>query len=337
MGNPMLRFYSPLIFQGALLLLLALPGTLCAEEVAFEVKVVAKENPDLPVGYEEAAEPAKKKPEKEKSSKPQKPNEPKNEEADADLPIGYEDADKVGEQKKKKPQQQAVKQAGPKDAKTIAEEKKKIAANPRIQALIVQMRKRLAFAKTVCQPNPEQLKKMKAQATPAWEQILRTLAIQELDPQRRRGLRIFVKGRAMGHREPEDILNQFEEAVNQIVTEVFPPETVAIYQGEQRHRKEFHARAGAVALVAHLDTKFHLTAPQREALSDSLQEVWQRTWQRYLQTMAHNSQFFPPVPDEAGSSQTMEKYAAKHSRFPLAEPHWKPNFSSEHETRDRVV
>jgi len=54
-----------------------------------------------------------------------------------------------------------------------------------------------------------------------------------------------------------------------------------------------------MALVAHLDTTYRLSPAQREALTHSIQEVWQRNGQRYLQIMSNNPQFFPPVPDEA--------------------------------------
>ena len=134
---------------------------------------------------------------------------------------------------------------------------------------------------------------MKRLATPALEQALRSLAIQQGGQ--------MGWGGAFGrnHNKQTDILDDFELAAGQIVLQVFPPETVAAYQEEQGHRKAFRARAGAMALVAHLDKNYRFTKPQRKAITDSLQEVWQRKWQMYLQYMGSNPQFFPDVPDKA--------------------------------------
>ena len=107
-------------------------------------------------------------------------------------------------------------------------------------------------------------------------------------------------GGAFGRNQnkPKDILEEFETAAVEIVSQVFPPETIAAYQEEQGHRKSFRARSGAMALVAHLDSNFRFTRPQREAITDSLQKAWQRNWQSYLQLMVHNPQYFPDVPDK---------------------------------------
>ncbi len=300
MGDAMFRIFQSLVFLVAILLLAPI-GTLRAEEK--KPKEISKEKPAVPVGYEDAAEPTNKGAKQEISGKPKK-QEADAEEKQSDLPSGYEDAPKSGTRKKKKARRRVVAPAAQqpvRDAKAIAKEKKQVEANPQIRALVAQMRQQLkpffavelTFAKNVCQPNPEQLKKMKARATPALEETLRSLAIQQGGQM---GWGRAIRGIP---KQPRDILEQFEEAADQIVAEVFPPETVAIYQAEQQHRKAFRARAGALALVAHLDTKFRFTAPQREALSDSLQEAWQRSWQRYLQFMPSNPQFFPPVPDKA--------------------------------------
>jgi len=279
MGDLMLRYCQSLVFLCAVLLLAWL-GTLRA----------AEEQPEVPVGYAEAAAP------KEKESQQQA--------IDADLPIGYQDASQAGTRKKKKARRpaQVPEAAQPvRDAKAIAQEKKIIAANPQLQAIVAQMRKQLqpffavelTFAKNVCQATPEQVKKMKVLAKPALEQVLQSLAIQQ------GGQRGLVRAWGGRQQQPKDILEQFEVAASRIVTEIFPPETVAIYQDEQRHRAEFRAKAGAMALVAHLDTKLRFNSRQREYLTDSLQSQWRRSWQRYLQIMDSNPQFFPPVPDQA--------------------------------------
>ena len=309
MGDPMLsfilNFYRPIVSLGVLLLL-TLSGTLRAAEST------AKEESTVPVGYEDAAEPPERKPKKKtlkkslKKKGPAKKNEPKaieeKKKERADVPAGYGDADQAGKpQKTRRPVAVPAKLRVAKDAKAIGKEKKKVENNPQLKALVVQMRGQLkpyfagelTFAKTVCEPDAKQLKNMKSLATPALEQALRSLAIQQGGQ--------MGWGGAFGRNQNKqaDILDDFELAAGQIVSQVFPPETVASYQEEQGHRKVFRARAGAMALVANLDGKFHLAKPQRKALTDSLQKVWQRSWQRYMQIMGHNPQFFPPVPDKA--------------------------------------
>ncbi len=288
------RFQSVISFIA--LLFLAFPSTLCAEENT-------KEKADIPSGYEEAAEPKNPKREKPKPKKEMSTN-PKKEKPGTNLPTGYEDAAKPETRKKKKAKKKN--EAPPvtkpvRDKKRIAKEKKKVDGNPQLKALVVQMQQQLkpyfaaelSFANTVCQPDPNQLKKMKALALPALVQTLRSLAIQQ------GGQMGWGGGFGRNQRKAKDVLQQFEDAASQIVTEVFPPETLAIYREELEYRKEFRAMAGALAMVAHLDSKFRLTVPQREALTDSIQEVWQRSWQRYLQIMVGNPQFFPPVPEDA--------------------------------------
>lgn len=226
-----------------------------------------------------------------------------------DLPAGYEQADQAGERKqraRKKVVVPAVPQAKH-EAKPNGDEL--FAKNPQLNAIVEQMREQLqplfaaelTFAKAVCQPNAEQLQKMKVQASPELEKALRSFALQQAPMM---GIQIGggqAWGRGVPHQQPEasDILNLFESSASRIVAGVFPPETVALYQAEQLHREKFRARSGAMALVVHLDERFRLSQDQRDQLTDSIQQVWQREWQVYLQFMDNNPQFFPQVPDDS--------------------------------------
>lgn len=222
-----------------------------------------------------------------------------------DVPVGYEEAGQAGKQQKRVRRRivvPAVPQAN-NEAELVADDKL-FAKNPQLEALVEQMRPQLqpifaaelTFAKDVCQPNDEQFQIMKTQATPELERALRTFALKQAPMM---GIQIGARPIRRQRQQASDVFEIFESSANRIVTNVFPQETVAIYQEEQKHRHKFRAESGAMALVAHLDTRFRLSQDQREQLTDSIQEVWQREWQTYLQYLASNPQFFPQVPDDA--------------------------------------
>ncbi len=279
MGEPMANLCRGFVFLGALLCCALLGAVRAAEETP-------KEKSEVPAGYEDATEPKKAEAEREEPMK----EEAAAEEVEAEVPAGYEDAGKAEKRKKRARLPAAVR---PAMAKIDAD-------NPQVQALAAQMQQQLkpyfaaelSFARTVCQPNAEQLQKMKDRATPELERTIMELAMQQA-PQMGLGL-----GWPGAQPQKKDIREQFEIAASKIVSEVFSPEVVEKYEEEQSHRLEFRARAGAMALVAHLDKRFRLSQTQREALTDSMQEGWQRQWQAYLQFMGNNPEYFPPVPDE---------------------------------------
>lgn len=273
---------KPLFLVGAFLSIASL-GTMCA--------MAEEEKSDTPVGYEEAD----KSTEEEETAKEGEP--------DADAPVGYEDAEKADKQEgnlERKISGLAV-PALQQDAKALAEEEK-LLANPQIKALADQMQQQLkpffsaelSFAKNVCQPNPEQLQAMKDLAIPELRKSILPLAIQQA-PQRA----IVAILRRNHRQESKYVLDEFEAAAGRIVSQIFPPEVVQLYQEEQEHRKAFRGKAGAMALVVQLDKTYRLTPPQRKALTDSIQKVWQSKWRDYLRVMESNPQYFPPVPDEA--------------------------------------
>jgi hypothetical protein len=257
---------------------------------AVENRVLEKS--DVPMGYEEAAKPEKAVTDDPQEKKANTEKQTREAAPEVDVPIGYGEASKAKSAQEQDPKKRAVPVVQPEDAvEGQAQQENIFAANPQLQAVFVQMQQQLkpffavelTFAKTVCQPSPKQIIQMKRRATPAFDQVIRSLAIEQ--------------GRGQG--QQKDVGEQFEAAAGQIVAEVFPAETVLVYQEELRHRAEFQARVGAQSLVSHLDTQLRLNASQREALADSIQAEWQRGWLIYVQFLENNPEFFPPVTDQA--------------------------------------
>ncbi len=283
----MTRYCKPTVLFLAMLASAFTASTRAAEE-ATEKKA------ETPTGYEEAGQ----------SKKRAKKATPSDKKEKAKAPVGYEEAGQADKSRKRVRKKVVAPLLPPSDKQEQPDAGKLFEENPQMKALIEQMRPKLqpllaaelTFAKTVCEPNREQFKKMRAQAAPALEKVLRSFAIQQapMVGVRIGGGRIRVRGQ-----QPKEIYDDIEKAASRIVSSVFPEETVKIYQDEQNHRREFRARSGAMALVAHLDTQYRLSQDQRKKLTDSIQQVWQRQWQHSLQYLPSNPQFFPPVPDDA--------------------------------------
>lgn len=231
--------------------------------------------------------------------------EPANDKKEkSDVPVGYEDTEQAGKSRKK-PRKRIVVPAVPQaNNQQRLDPKELLKKNPQLKALADQMRAQiqpifgaeLTFAKQVCQPNELQLQKMKALAAPELEKTLQSFVVQQAP---RMGIQIAGVRARPRQQQASKIFDDFEASASRIVANIFPAETIEIYQNEKKHRQEFRSRSGAMMLVAHLDTQFRLSRDQREKLTDSLQQVWRREWQHYLQIMASNPQFFPPVPDKS--------------------------------------
>ncbi|NOY42680.1 MAG: hypothetical protein GXP26_12700 [Planctomycetes bacterium] len=289
----MTRSCKPAVFILAMLTLAFTTSTRAAEEAE-------DKKAETPTGYEEAGQAGKSK----KRAKKATPSDKKREKGKAEAPVGYEEAGQADKSRKRVRKKVVAPLVPPPAEQEQLDDEKLFEKNPQLKALIEQVRPKLqplfaaelTFAKTVCEPNQEQFKKMRVQAAPELEKVLRSFAIQQAP---RMGIQIGGKQiRHRGQQTPK-IYEDIEKAASRIVSDVFPEETVKIYQDEQNHRREFRSRSGAMALVAHLDTQYRLSQDQRKELTESIQQVWQRQWQHSLQHLANNPQFFPQVPDDA--------------------------------------
>lgn len=75
-------------------------------------------------------------------------------------------------------------------------------------------------------------------------------------------------------------------------------EQAEAYRQESDKRNEHRKHAAVLSLVAKLDEELVLTIEQREKLIESLSSNWQDAWLQSLETLIHNNQYLPQLPDQ---------------------------------------
>ncbi|MCI0332198.1 MAG: hypothetical protein L0228_03105 [Planctomycetes bacterium] len=101
-----------------------------------------------------------------------------------------------------------------------------------------------------------------------------------------------------GRQQPADPRTSIEEGVAKIVTAELPKEKAAVYADECKKRSEFSQKMAVDNLVVRIDKELVLSPEQREKLTKSLSEHWDKSWAPQLEMFMHGMDIWPNVPDQ---------------------------------------
>lgn len=184
----------------------------------------------------------------------------------------------------------------------------RVARDAQAQARAVQLEKQfkpifqkllnveLSFVQRICPLTAEQHKRLAVAAEGCLKDTLGGYVKKAGG--RRRGQVFLGNGivRVMGaDTDPRHLIQQ---GVLKIVKDKLGPEQAKLYQEENIKRAASKKNTTIRFLVALLDHKLILDAKQREQLTKSLDSNWEDKWGRSLESLIHNSQYFPQVADK---------------------------------------
>jgi hypothetical protein len=147
----------------------------------------------------------------------------------------------------------------------------------------------LHFVRAVCQPAPDDFKKIEAAGDAAFKDVLKRLG--ELQKKMRQ---LGQPGDATPANDPRQFI---ADSLLKAVRETLPAEQAERYNTELTKRREARKRAAVLNMVAHLDRWLALTAEQRTQLVDTLHKEWKDAWVSQLEVFMYGEEFVPLPPE----------------------------------------
>ncbi len=168
-----------------------------------------------------------------------------------------------------------------------------VGADPLEQQFLQQFRQlsksEVNFVRTVCQPNAEQYKKIKAAGDAGLKVAVKKFA--EVQKKMQQGVR--------AGQEPEwpDPRKLMSDVLLKSVKETISTEQAKRYEAELEKRSAARKRAALLNLVAKLDKDLVLTADQRGQLTEALNSNWKDSWAQQLEVFMYGDTYMPVLPD----------------------------------------
>ncbi len=147
----------------------------------------------------------------------------------------------------------------------------------------------LSFVRAVCQPNAEQLKKIKTASEAALKTAVKKFA--EIQKKMQQGIRA---GEQSEWPDPRKLMS---DVLLKSVKESMSAEQAKRYETELEKRAAARKRAALLNFVAKLDKDLVLTADQRGKLTEALDKNWKDSWCHQLEVFMYGDSYFPALPD----------------------------------------
>jgi hypothetical protein len=148
----------------------------------------------------------------------------------------------------------------------------------------------LSFANRTCKLSDEQRKNLIKKSNAWLTEFIRDYAKQGGQPQ--------MQGVWFGGGRPQlpDARNSIQAGVKKLVEAELPKEQSAIYIEESEKRSEFGKKVSVDNLVARIDKEVNLSPEQREKITKSLIEHWDKSWAPQLEMFMNGMDMVPNVP-----------------------------------------
>lgn len=150
----------------------------------------------------------------------------------------------------------------------------------------------LGFIRRTCQPTPEQREQILAVAKERLDVVAN--ANQKVQPQRRGGGFIVRNGRIQEREEPLSLRQELKKELRDILEK----EQWERYQKEYDQREAFRKEVFVDEVMTSYERHLALTDQQQKEIRESLTKGWKPGGRIAFDTLRHNSQFLPQLPDE---------------------------------------
>jgi hypothetical protein len=150
----------------------------------------------------------------------------------------------------------------------------------------------LSFANRVCKLSDDQRRNLIGKCNAWLTKFIRDYAKQGGQP--------MVQGAWFGGGRPQlaDPRESVQKGVAKIIKAELPKEQTAVYVEETKKRADFSQQVSVDNLVARIDNELILSPEQREKISKSLFDHWDKAWAPQLEMFMHGMDMWPNVPDQ---------------------------------------
>lgn len=152
----------------------------------------------------------------------------------------------------------------------------------------------LSFVNRVCRLTDDERRTLIGKSNAWLDKFSRDYTKQHGQPQM---VGAFINGIG-GNHTPADVRELIQAGVETVVKAELPKEKASLYKKESTKRAEFGKQVAVDNLVARIDKELFLTPEQREKLTDSLSEHWNKSWAPQLEMFMHGMDMWPNVPDQ---------------------------------------
>lgn len=90
---------------------------------------------------------------------------------------------------------------------------------------------------------------------------------------------------------------QIREGIATALRDVLTAEQMLHYEEESASRQQARKQAATLDVVSRIDAVLYLSAPQREAITESITSQWEERWEQWLMIHVYGNQYLPNVPD----------------------------------------
>ncbi len=98
--------------------------------------------------------------------------------------------------------------------------------------------------------------------------------------------------------QPADPRQSIINGVGELVKKELPKEKTELYADECKKRTDFVQRMAVAGLVTRIDKELILSGDQRDKLTKSLEEHWDKSWTPQMEMIMHGMEMWPAVPDK---------------------------------------
>jgi hypothetical protein len=150
----------------------------------------------------------------------------------------------------------------------------------------------LSFVNRACKLSDEQRQKLIGKSNGWLDEFILDYAKQGGQPQM---VGALIAG---GRQQTADPRESIQAGVEKIVKAELPKEQAEIYVEESKKRAEIARKVAVDNLVTRIDKELILSPEQREKLTQSLTEHWDKNWAPQLEMFMHGMDMWPNVPNQ---------------------------------------
>jgi hypothetical protein len=150
----------------------------------------------------------------------------------------------------------------------------------------------LSFVNRACKLSDDQRRNLIAKSNAWLDKFVADFVKQGGRPQ---PVGVWMGG---GRPQGSDPRESIQAGVAKLVKAELPGELAAKYNDELRKRSEFTKNAHVENLVTRIDSELILAPQQRDNITRSLMEHWEKNWQPQLEMFVHGMDVWPAVPDQ---------------------------------------
>ncbi len=156
------------------------------------------------------------------------------------------------------------------------------------------LRAEIMFARTACQLNQEELRRVNQDAQKMLDDVVTKLVDAQFQPRPRVNFGPAAAAQAPNNPDAHQLL---QDGVSAVMKKHLTAAQWSVYEKERGKRDENRKRMTIRYMVDAIDRELYLSPEQRDRIEDSLKTKWDSNWTLYLENHLYGNRFYPMTID----------------------------------------